>query len=268
MARAHPVTLGECLRMPALPASRVGRDEAEHLPEGEVPRHDRQHGAERLVADPAAGAAGHDVLVGQRLRRGLGVVLAHPGALLDLGDRLGDRLAHLGGGEGAELGGAARGGLGGREQHVGAVVDVGVRGPRRAARRRPARARRRCRRWTWRRSGRAPLPVAGSMVMIWSAIDGPAFRGRGSCRRGSRKATPAKSGGDRLAVRRVATRGEGSMRSRPSSLAGGTTVACRAVAEAGSCSCRARRAGGAGARRLAGSAGRRGCRRTGRAAGC
>ncbi len=30
--------------------------EAEHLPEGEVPRHDRQHGAQWLVADPAARA--------------------------------------------------------------------------------------------------------------------------------------------------------------------------------------------------------------------
>ena len=39
------------------------RGEAEHLPEGEIPRHDGEHDAERIVGDERLGAADVDRLV-------------------------------------------------------------------------------------------------------------------------------------------------------------------------------------------------------------
>ena len=71
------------------------RGEAEHLPEGEVPRHDREHDAERIEADVARRASVSRGCVGEEALRVLGVVVAGPGALLDLGLGLDDRLAHL-----------------------------------------------------------------------------------------------------------------------------------------------------------------------------
>src|SRR5690606_18967555 len=65
------------------------------LPEREVPRHHREHGAERVVADVAAAAVGLDGLGGEELLGVVGVEVAGPGALLDLGAGLPDRLTHL-----------------------------------------------------------------------------------------------------------------------------------------------------------------------------
>ena len=54
-ASAQPVTFGECLSTAALPADQRGAGEAQHLPEREVPRHHREHDAERLVGQPRPG---------------------------------------------------------------------------------------------------------------------------------------------------------------------------------------------------------------------
>ena len=69
----------------------------EDLPEGEVPRHHRQHGAEGLEGDEAAGHIAGEGLVGEEAGGVLRVVVAGEGALLHLGLGLGDHLAHLGG---------------------------------------------------------------------------------------------------------------------------------------------------------------------------
>ncbi len=71
--------------------------EAEDLPEGEVPGHHRQHRAERVEAHQALRGVGLDRLLGEEALGVLGVVVADPGALLDLGLGLDDRLAHLAG---------------------------------------------------------------------------------------------------------------------------------------------------------------------------
>jgi len=73
-----------------------GRGEAEHLPEGEVPRHDREHRAERQPAhEGGPRAVGGEALVGE-VRGGVrGVMAAGARALVDLGQRGAERLAHL-----------------------------------------------------------------------------------------------------------------------------------------------------------------------------
>jgi uncharacterized protein YdbL (DUF1318 family) len=78
--------------------------EAEDLHVGEVPRHHRQHGAERLEAHIVLDAAGLEGPVGEHLLGVLGVVLREGGRLLDLGRRLRQRLAHLQRGLARELG--------------------------------------------------------------------------------------------------------------------------------------------------------------------
>src|SRR5439155_721296 len=79
---------------------RIARDErrggeAEDLPEGKVPRHDREHGTERVEADVAPACVGPAGLRGEELLGVLGVIVAAPGALLDLRLALRDRLSHL-----------------------------------------------------------------------------------------------------------------------------------------------------------------------------
>ena len=71
--------------------------EARHLVVGEVPRHDPEQDAERAAADERRAVAVEqlDRLVGQQLRRVVGVVLVDRGAEVDLAERLLDRLAHL-----------------------------------------------------------------------------------------------------------------------------------------------------------------------------
>jgi len=76
--------------------------EPEDLPIGEVPGHDRQYHAQRLVGDVAVRGGRRDVLVGQEPLGVLGIEVAGPGAFLDLGLGVADRLAHLAGGIEAE----------------------------------------------------------------------------------------------------------------------------------------------------------------------
>ena len=87
IASAQPGTFEACLSRPALPAMSAGRGEAEDLPEREVPGHDGEHrrpsGSKRDVALRARRSR-----IGSRRRKRLGVlgvVVADPGALLDLG---------------------------------------------------------------------------------------------------------------------------------------------------------------------------------------
>jgi hypothetical protein len=78
----------------------AGSAGSEDLPEREVPRHDGEDDAERLVRHVAGERLGRDRRIGQVLACVLGVVLAGERALGDLRLRLGDRLAHLRGDEG------------------------------------------------------------------------------------------------------------------------------------------------------------------------
>jgi hypothetical protein len=71
------------------------RGEAEHLPEGKVPRHHGKHGPERIEAQIAARGVRVAWLLGQEGVRVVRVVLADPGALVDLRLRLDDWLPHL-----------------------------------------------------------------------------------------------------------------------------------------------------------------------------
>ncbi len=70
--------------------------EAEHLPEGEVPGHHRQHETERLEGHVAPrGVRSARARAARKRSRVLGVVVAAAGALVGLGAALGQRLAHL-----------------------------------------------------------------------------------------------------------------------------------------------------------------------------
>ena len=62
IARAQPVTFEACFEQRAVARHERRRREAEHLPEGEVPRHHREHDAERLEADEAPRGLGGDGL--------------------------------------------------------------------------------------------------------------------------------------------------------------------------------------------------------------
>ena len=72
------------------------RGKPDHLPEGEIPGHDRQHHAERLEADRVARVGrGGDDLRPHELLAALGVVTAGRGALGRLVRRRTDQLPHL-----------------------------------------------------------------------------------------------------------------------------------------------------------------------------
>ena len=71
------------------------REEPNDLPERVIPRHDREHDTERLERDDALTRVRLHSLIGEEARRVIGVEVAIPRALLDLGEGLGDRLAHL-----------------------------------------------------------------------------------------------------------------------------------------------------------------------------
>ncbi|MNV69538.1 hypothetical protein D3C71_1624530 [compost metagenome] len=71
--------------------------EADHLPEREIPRHHGQHATDGLVGDVAALRFGGDRLRREVIGRVIGVVLAGGGAFFDLGQGLAAQLAHFGG---------------------------------------------------------------------------------------------------------------------------------------------------------------------------
>ena len=70
-------------------------DEAKHLPEGEIPRHDRQNHTERLVSNETFLCRRFDDLVGQESLCVFRVIAAHPGALGGLGHGRLERLPHF-----------------------------------------------------------------------------------------------------------------------------------------------------------------------------
>ena len=181
-AAAH---VGRVLEEPCVPGRECRGGEPEDLPEREVPRHDRQDDAQRLIAGPAAGPGRRNGLVGQCLWALLGVVLADPGALLDLGQGLGDRLAHLRHHQvGQRLLALAQ--PGGRvQEHRATVLDVRA-GPVRLGRRGGVQE------LLDLRAGHAV--VAGELGARGRvdgddlfSHDGPASRGLGSCPTGSRR---------------------------------------------------------------------------------
>jgi hypothetical protein len=78
-------------------ARRDDRSRRPHrLPQGEIPGHDREDDSERpLVDGNATTLPGVKLFRGEEAAAVLGIVLGRPGALLDLGFRLDDRLSHL-----------------------------------------------------------------------------------------------------------------------------------------------------------------------------
>ena len=76
-----------------------GQTRAEGLPEGEVPGHHGEDHTERVKPHIALGARALDTLLGQQPLPVFGKPACCPGALLDLGLGLDDRLAHLRGQE-------------------------------------------------------------------------------------------------------------------------------------------------------------------------
>ena len=87
--------IGRVLQHGAVASHQRWRGEAQDLPEGEIPWHDRQHDPDWLECDVTVTGVGFDVFVGEKFRRVLGVEVAVPGALLDLSLSLDDGLAHL-----------------------------------------------------------------------------------------------------------------------------------------------------------------------------
>ncbi len=72
-----------------------GREKAEDLPEGKVPRHHGENDAERIPAHVAVVVIGRDGLWREDAGGVVGVVAAGVGALQDLESRGCERLAHL-----------------------------------------------------------------------------------------------------------------------------------------------------------------------------
>jgi len=99
------------------------RGEANDLPEREIPRHHREDEAERLERDETLSRVRLRRLVREEALRVLGVKVAVPRALLELGQRLADRLAHLEGDEACILVGALAQHRRQRAHRYGALVE-------------------------------------------------------------------------------------------------------------------------------------------------
>ena len=95
--------VGRVLQQADVACHQCRRGEAEDLPQREVPRHDRQHRTQGVIANVAARGVGGDVLRGEIVSGVVGEVVAGGGAFLHL--RLGrdDGLAHLAGHQGRKL---------------------------------------------------------------------------------------------------------------------------------------------------------------------
>ena len=100
-----------------------GGGETKHLPERKVPRHHRQNGAHRLIADVTLLRLGLDRLVGEVFRSVIGVVAAGERALLHLGDCRLDRFSHLHGDQASEVARATVEQFGGAAHAGGALVE-------------------------------------------------------------------------------------------------------------------------------------------------
>jgi hypothetical protein len=79
------------------------REEADHLPERIVPRHDGEHWAQGKIPDKALRGAGMDDFVGEVSLRVLGVIPADMNAFFNLMEGGDQRLAHLDGDQPREL---------------------------------------------------------------------------------------------------------------------------------------------------------------------
>ena len=119
------------LEQPDVAGHERRRGEPHRLPQREVPRHDREHDAQRLVTDEGAArfhfARVGEHLVGQQRLCLLREPVARGRALVDLGARRDEGLAHLGGHERRET--LAVGG----EQLTRGVQPPGPLGVRRGA---------------------------------------------------------------------------------------------------------------------------------------
>ena len=87
--------VGRVLEQQRVAGHQGGGRRPHDLPEGKVPRHDREHDAQRPEGDVAARCVRRRVLRRQHLGAVVGEVVECPRALLDLGARLDDRFAHL-----------------------------------------------------------------------------------------------------------------------------------------------------------------------------
>src|SRR5664279_5584741 len=66
-----------------IPSADCGDSEPEGLPEGEIPRHDRKHDAQRLECHVALQCLGFNILGLKKLRSRIRVVIAQPCAFFD-----------------------------------------------------------------------------------------------------------------------------------------------------------------------------------------
>src|SRR5687768_1963625 len=80
-----------------------GRGEAQHLPEGEVPRHHGQDHTHRLVMNVAAGRIGLHYLISQEALAVVRIVAAPASTLHNLGHRRLEGLTHLSGDDTCKL---------------------------------------------------------------------------------------------------------------------------------------------------------------------
>ena len=87
--------VGRVLEEAGVAGHEGGRGEAEHLPEWEIPRHDREHGAEGQERHEALAGVGLYHFRGEEALGVVRVVAANPRALLRLRPAPGQRLAHL-----------------------------------------------------------------------------------------------------------------------------------------------------------------------------
>ena len=72
-----------------------GSRKPHHLPARVVPRHDRQHRPQRLIAQITPSRAGGNLFIGQEPLGVFGIIAAGPGGFDNLVDRRLDRFAHL-----------------------------------------------------------------------------------------------------------------------------------------------------------------------------
>src|SRR5438270_360318 len=79
------------------------RREAKHLPEGKIPRHDREHGPERLILNIAFGRVRLNHFVSEISACILGIKATNPDTFLDFLHRRLNRFSHFGGHQSCEL---------------------------------------------------------------------------------------------------------------------------------------------------------------------
>ena len=103
MDRAHCRDVGGVLEEADVAGHEGGGEEAEDLPEGEVPGHDGEDDAEGIVADVGLGVLGGDALGGEEAGGVVGVEAADGGAFGDFGAGGDEGFAHLGGQGDGEL---------------------------------------------------------------------------------------------------------------------------------------------------------------------